>query len=96
MHERRAATALRENIMLKVWGRRSAFNVQKAMWLIGELGLSHQHIDAGGQFGGLDAPVFLAMNPHGRIPAIDHNGLVVWESHAIIRYLSARFGAGTL
>jgi hypothetical protein len=25
--------------MLKVWGRRSAFNVQKALWVVGELGL---------------------------------------------------------
>jgi len=82
--------------MLKVWGRRSAFNVQKAMWLIGELGLPHQHIDVGGAFGGLDDPAFLALNPHGRIPVIDHDGLVVWESHAIIRYLAARYGAGTL
>ena len=51
--------------MLKVWGRRSSFNVQKVMWLIGELGLEHQHIDAGGGFGGLDSSAFLAMNPHG-------------------------------
>ena len=48
--------------MLTVWGRRSSFNVQKVMWLIGELELAHQHIDAGGAFGGLDAPAFLAMN----------------------------------
>jgi glutathione S-transferase len=82
--------------MLKVWGRRSAFNVQKAMWLFGELGLPHQHIDVGGAFGGLDDPAFIAMNPHGRIPVIDHDGLVVWESHAIIRYLAARYAAGTL
>ena len=27
--------------MLKVWGRRSSFNVQKVMWLVGELGLEH-------------------------------------------------------
>ena len=25
--------------MLKVWGRRSSFNLQKVMWLVGELGL---------------------------------------------------------
>ena len=56
--------------MLTVWGRRSSFNVQKVMWLIGELGLDHRHIDAGGRFGGLDAPEFMAMNPHGRIPVI--------------------------
>ena len=56
--------------MLKVWGRRSSFNVQKVMWLIGELDLAHEHIDAGGKAGRLDAPDFLAMNPHGRIPVI--------------------------
>jgi glutathione S-transferase len=78
--------------MLKVWGRRSSFNVQKVMWLIGELDLSHEHIDAGGSFGGLDTAEFLAMNPHGRIPVIRDGATVVWESHAILRYLAARYG----
>ena len=80
--------------MLKVWGRRSSFNVQKVMWLIGELDLSHEHIDAGGSFGGLDAPEFQAMNPHGRVPVIRDGGTIVWESHAILRYLAACHGAG--
>jgi len=31
--------------MLQVWGRRSSLNVQKVMWLIGELALAHRHID---------------------------------------------------
>lgn len=66
--------------MLKVWGRRSSFNVQKVLWLVGELGLPHQHIPAGGDHGGLDDPDFLAMNPHGRVPVIDDDGVVVWES----------------
>lgn len=78
--------------MLRVWGRRNSFNVQKVMWLIGELGLDHAHIPAGGSFGGLDAPEFLAMNPHGRVPLIDDDGTIVWESHAILRYLAARHG----
>jgi glutathione S-transferase len=80
--------------MLTVWGRRSSFNVQKVMWWIAELDLNHQHIDAGGRFGGLDAPEFLAMNPHGRVPVIRDDDVTVWESHAILRYLAARFGAG--
>jgi glutathione S-transferase len=80
--------------MLKVWGRRSSFNVQKVMWLIGELGLPHQRIDAGSDFGGLDTPDFLAMNPHGRIPVIKDGGVVVWESHTILRYLAAKHGSG--
>ena len=82
--------------MLKIWGRRDSFNVQKVMWLVGELGLAHEHLPAGGSFGGLDDPGFLAMNPHGRVPVIDDGGVVVWESHAILRYLAARYGAGTL
>jgi glutathione S-transferase len=76
--------------MLKVWGRRSSFNVQKVLWLIGELGLAHEHIPAGGDFGRLDEPSFRALNPHGRVPVIEDGDLAVWESHAILRYLAAR------
>jgi glutathione S-transferase len=94
--------------MLTVWGRRSSFNLQKVMWLVGELQLEHRHIELGGQFGGLDTPEFLAMNPHGRIPVIEDRGhsrskngvasarLVVWESHAILRYLAGRHGGKSL
>jgi len=28
--------------MLTVWGRRSSFNVQKVLWLVGELGIKHE------------------------------------------------------
>ena len=80
--------------MLKVWGRRNSFNVQKVMWLIGELDLPHEHINAGGSFGLVNEPAFLAMNPHGRVPVIADDGSVIWESHAILRYLAATYGAG--
>ena len=85
--------------MLKVWGRRNSINVQKVMWMVGELGLAHEHIDAGGRFGGLDTEEFTAMNPNRRIPVIDDDidggGTIVWESHSIVRYLAAKYGAGT-
>lgn len=76
-----------------IWGRRSSFNVQKVLWLAGELGLAYEHIPAGGQFGLLDTPDFLRMNPHGRVPLLRDGDTVVWESHAILRYLAARHGA---
>ncbi len=82
--------------MLKVWGRRNSLNVQKVMWVIGELELEHEHINAGGAYGGLNTPEFLARNPHGKIPVIEHDGVVVWESQAILRYLGATFGEGSL
>ncbi len=81
--------------MLTIWGRRSSFNVQKVMWLIDELDLPHRRIDAGGSFGGLDDPAFLKMNPHGRIPVLRDGQSIVWESHAILRYLAARFGGAS-
>lgn len=81
--------------MLKVWGRRSSFNVQKVLWLIGELGLPHEHIPAGGSFGRLDEPAFRAINPHGRVPVLEDGDAVIWESHTILRYLAARYGKGS-
>jgi glutathione S-transferase len=80
--------------MLRVWGRRSSFNVQKVLWLVGELGLAYQHIPAGGRYGRLDEPTFRALNPHGRVPVLEDGDLEVWESHAILRYLAARYSQG--
>ncbi len=75
--------------MLTVWGRASSVNVQKVMWVIGELGLAHERFDVGGQFGGLDAPDYLAMNPHGLIPTVrTEDGVILWESNAVVRYLA--------
>ena len=80
--------------MLQVWGRRNSSNVQKVMWLVGELDLPHEHIPAGGSFGLTQSPDFLSMNPHGRVPVIkDSDGTIVWESHSILRYLAARYGS---
>lgn len=82
--------------MLKIWGRANSINVQKVMWVIAELGLEFNRIDLGGKFSGLDTPEHLARNPHGLIPTIEDNGIVMWESHAIVRYLAAKYGDGTL
>ncbi|MEY4581675.1 MAG: hypothetical protein RL701_6378 [Pseudomonadota bacterium] len=80
--------------MLIVYGRRNSLNVQKVMWLVGELALEHKHVPLGGSFGGLDTPEFRALNPHGKVPVIDDGGVVVWESHSILRYLAAQHSGG--
>jgi glutathione S-transferase len=78
--------------MLKVWGRRNSINVQKVLWLVGELGLEHEHVPAGGDFGRLDEPAFRRMNPHGLVPVLEDGPVSVWESHAILRYLAEAYG----
>lgn len=82
--------------MLKIWGRRDSFNLQKVMWCVAELGIAHQRLDAGGAHGVTDTVDYLAMNPNGRVPTIDEDGFVLWESNAIVRYLAAKHGLGTL
>jgi glutathione S-transferase len=82
--------------MLRVWGRNNSINVQKVMWAVGELGLEHERIDVGGAFGGLDTPEYGRLNPNRRVPTVEDADVVVWESNACVRYLAARYGAGTL
>jgi glutathione S-transferase len=81
--------------MITVWGRKTSQNVFKVMWLLGELELPCRRIDAGGRFGGLDTPEFGALNPNRTVPVLQDGDLVLWESHTILRYLAARYGAGT-
>ncbi len=81
---------------MKIWGRTNSVNVKKALWALEELGLKYERIDAGMQFGVNKTPEYLGMNPTGLVPTIDDGGFVLWESHAIVRYLAAKHGAGTL
>jgi glutathione S-transferase len=82
--------------MLRIWGRTTSSNVQKVLWLAGEIGLPYERVDAGGAFGVVDTPAYRAMNPNGLVPTIDDDGFVLWESNTIVRYLAAKHGATTL
>ena len=73
--------------MLKILGRTNSSNVQKVLWACDELELWYQREDIGGDFGGTQESKYLAMNPNGLVPTMIDNGIVLWESNAIIRYL---------
>jgi glutathione S-transferase len=74
--------------MLKIWGRTTSSNVQKVLWCCAELGIEYERVDLGGPFGGNRDPEYLAMNPNGRVPTISDDGLILWESNTICRYLT--------
>ena len=74
--------------MLTLWGRLNSHNVKKVAWFADEIGLPFVRHDVGGAFG-MDA-AYLALNPNALIPTIEDDGMVLWESNAILRYLAAR------
>jgi glutathione S-transferase len=78
--------------MLKIWGRTNSVNVKKALWCVEELGLPYERADAGMQYGVVNTPEYRRMNPNGLVPTMDEDGFILWESHSIVRYLSAKYG----
>ena len=79
--------------MLTIWGRINSHNVKKLLWFADEIGLPYDRRDVGGQFG---FPAdYVAKNPNKLIPTVEEDGLVLWESNAILRYLAAKYAPGT-
>ena len=81
--------------MLKLWGRVNSINVQKVLWALDELKVPYERVDAGMAFGVVNEPFYKKMNPT-RGCQIDVDGFILWESNAIVRYLTAKHGAGSL
>jgi glutathione S-transferase len=80
---------------LQLWGRANSVNVQKVLWCFHELDLAFDRIDAGMQYGRNAEPDYLAMNPNGRVPTLQHGEFTLWESNAIVRYLALSFDTGS-
>jgi glutathione S-transferase len=74
---------------MKLYARRTSSNSQKVLWFLGELGLDYEFVATGGDSGGLQDPAYLEMNPNGMVPTLVDGSRIVWESHAILRYLAA-------
>src|SRR5437660_5732496 len=81
--------------MLRIYGiaRTRAF---RALWIAEELGLDYEHVRLEIGTAGARQPAYLALNPNGRLPAIDDDGFVLWESLAITLYLAKKHDLGRL
>ncbi|ROV94555.1 hypothetical protein VMCG_08163 [Cytospora schulzeri] len=75
---------------ITVWGKGGP-NPPKIALLLAELGIPSDIKDIA--FPDLKKPEFLAINPNGRMPAIQdpNTNLTLWESGAIIEYLVERY-----
>ncbi len=68
-------------------------NARKVCAVARHLGLNPEYrfVDLGK--GEQRSPEFLAVNPNGRIPALDDDGRHVWEANAIMFYLARKAGS---
>jgi GSH-dependent disulfide-bond oxidoreductase len=81
----------REVTMLKFYFNGSP-NPTKVALFLEEAGLPFEAHPVDTRKGDQFAPAFLAVNPNGKVPAIIDDGVVVFDSNAILLYLAEKTG----
>ncbi len=79
--------------MLKIYGT-SMSRAARCLWALEETGVQYEHIPT--PFSDVRTAAHLKLNPNGRIPVIDDDGFVLWESMAINLYVAEKYGKSPL
>ena len=74
---------------LKIYGI-PASRAIRPIWAAEELGLPYENIALHYASEAVKAPAYLAINPNGTVPAIDDDGLLIYESLAITLHLARK------
>lgn len=64
----------------------------RVLWALEECGLAYRIHGLDDLAGELKSTAYQAINPFGAVPAIEHDGLVLFESGAIVAYLAEQSG----
>ena len=67
----------------------------RCLWMLEELGVKYENVPIS-FIGDVKKPDYLKLNPNGRIPTLDDEGTLVWESLAINLHLARKYGKGQL
>ena len=70
----------------------AAPNPMKVALFLEETGLAYEPVPVDTRKGDQFKPEFLAVNPNGKVPAIDDDGVFVFDSNAILLYLAEKTG----
>lgn len=76
--------------MMNLYGTPVSSNTNKVRYVVSYLGIDSKFININLGAGEHRNAEFLAINPFGRVPAIEDNGFTLAESDAIIRYLATK------
>jgi glutathione S-transferase len=78
--------------VIKLYGVPTS-RASRCMWALEELGLPYELVPV--SFSGDNKkPEYLAINPNGRVPALDDEGVILFESLAINLHLARKYGGG--
>jgi glutathione S-transferase len=75
--------------MIRILGRATSGNVQKALFFLEEVGLKYVREDYGRQFNNTNTDAYRKLNPNMKVPTLVDGDVVMWESNTIVRYLAA-------
>jgi glutathione S-transferase len=76
--------------MLKIYGADLSAPANKVRFVANELGLEYDYIQISIRDGQNRTEEFLKLHPAGKVPVMDDDGFVLFESGAIIKYLAAK------
>jgi glutathione S-transferase len=75
--------------MLRIHGSARS-RALRTLWMTFELGIPYEHNDLLPRSPATKTPEFLALNPNARVPVIEDDGFVLYESMAINVYLAKK------
>lgn len=73
---------------MKLYGHPFSGNVRRVQMFCEECSIPYTYQTVDLMNGEQYSPAYLAINPNGKVPAIDDDGYVLWESQTILRYLA--------
>ena len=82
--------------MTKLHAHPYSGNSRKVHWALEEMGVPYTYELVDLMTGAHKRSEFTALNPHGRVPVLEDDGFVLYESNAILLYLASRYGKDSL
>ena len=72
--------------MIKLYGI-PASRASRCLWMLEELGVQYENVPVN-FIGEAQKPDYLKLNPNGKVPTLDDDGLILFESLAINLHLA--------
>jgi glutathione S-transferase len=82
--------------MLTLYAHPHSPNSRKVHWALEELGVPYTYQTVDLLKREQKDPGFMRLNPNGRVPVLDDDGFILWESNAILWYVADKFGRGVI